>query len=252
VAAGFNDAFNPLGEMVDAGRIGIAGHSLGAAAVSFVGQKDPRVDAVVAWDNLGTPDEGIGVVETPACASAPESRTPPDITKPGLGISNDYGIAPTPFLRDPNPQGKNRAFLAYRDAGVDAGEITIRGGCHEESAFIPGVVTGAYPLSCGTLRGGDLVAWYTTVWFDKYVKADEGAEARLLTDRWRDDARGAAVDLRGDGNLFSFYFRSRLDVGLAAGGRAVCDDLRAGCGAVAPDGEAPDYDFVADARGLWP
>ena len=84
------------------------------------------------------------------------------------------------------------------------------------------------------------------------MKADEGAEARLLTDQWRDDARGAAVDLRGDGNLFSFYFRSRLDVGLAAGGRAVCDDLRAGCGAVAPDGEAPDYDFVADARGLWP
>ena len=33
-------------------RIGIAGHSLGAGAVSYVGQVDPRVDAIVAWDNL--------------------------------------------------------------------------------------------------------------------------------------------------------------------------------------------------------
>ncbi len=37
-------------------RVGIAGHSLGAAAVSYVGQIDPRVDAIVAWDNLGAPE----------------------------------------------------------------------------------------------------------------------------------------------------------------------------------------------------
>jgi dienelactone hydrolase len=245
VAEGHNDAFNPLGEMVDADRIGIAGHSLGASAVSFVGQRDPRVDAIVAWDNLSAPGQGTGSV--PGCATAPATRTPPAITKPALGISNDYGIVPTPFLSDPDPQAKNRAFLAYRAAGVDAGELVIRGGCHEESAFIPGVVTGLYPLSCGTLRGGDLVAWYTTAWLDKYVKGEAGADARLLTDRWRDDARGAAVDLEGDGNLFSFYYRSRLDVGLAGGGRAVCDDLRAGCASLAPDSLPPNYDFLADA-----
>ncbi|MGH2922827.1 MAG: alpha/beta hydrolase, partial [Solirubrobacterales bacterium] len=246
VAAGLNAAYNPLGDLVDSDRIGIAGHSLGAAAVSFVGQRDPRVDAIVAWDNLSAPDEGIA--GTPGCASAPATRRAPPITKPALGIANDYGIIPTPFLRDPGPGQKSAAFRAYRDAEVDSGELVIRGGCHQESAFIPVGITGVYPLPCGSLRGGDLIAWYTTAWFDKYVKGDESADSRLLTDRWRDDARGARVDLGGDRNLFSFYFRSPLDVALAGGGRAVCEDLRAGCTALAPDGGPPGYDFVADAH----
>lgn len=240
--AGLNAGYNPLNGLVDESRIGIAGHSLGASAVSFVGQSDPRVDAVVAWDNLSPPTDG-----PPDCASAPATRQAPAIAKPALGIANDYGIVPTPFGSDPDPQAKNAAFGAYRDAGVDTGELVIRGGCHEESALIPGVVTGAFPLGCGTLRGGDLIAWYTTAWFDKYVKGDPSADGRLLTDRWRNDSRGAAVDLKGDPNVFSFYFDSRLDFALAGGGRAVCDDLREGCAALGPDGAPADYDFVADA-----
>jgi dienelactone hydrolase len=257
VAAGFDDAYNPLHGLVDGSRIGIAGHSLGASAVSFVGQEDPRVDAVVAWDNLSEPDEGS--FGTPKCKSAPATREPPPITKPALGISNDYGIVPVPlsygtspvpaFTSDPDPNEKAAAFNAYRAADVDTGELAIRGGCHEESAFIPGSVTGPYPLGCGTLRGGDLIAWYTTAWFDKYVKGDATADSRLLTDRWRDDARGGAVDLAGDSNLFSFYFRSPVDIELDGGGRASCEDLRAGCNALAPDGLPPDYDFVADGHG---
>jgi dienelactone hydrolase len=257
VAAGLDDAYDPLHGLVDGSRIGIAGHSLGAAAVSFIGQEDPRVDAIVAWDNLSAPDAGpFGI---PSCASAPETRQVPPITKPALGISNDYGIVPLPldydtapgsFSADPNPDEKSAAFNAYRAANVDSGEFVIRGGCHEESAFIPGSVTGPWPLGCGTLRGGDLIAWYTTAWFDKYVKGDSSADSRLLTERWRDDPRGAAVDPTGDPNLFSFYFHSPLDIGLAAGGRASCADLRAGCTSLAPDGLPPDYDFVADAHGV--
>jgi dienelactone hydrolase len=248
VAEGHNAAHNPLHDLVDSERIGIAGHSLGAAAVSFVGQKDPRVDALVAWDDLSAPDEGVFGV--PECPAAPESRTSPPISKPALGISNDYGIVPTPFTADPDPAQKVQPSLVYSGAGVDSGELVIRGGCHEESALIPVGLTGVYPLSCGTLRGGDLIAWYTTAWLDKYVKGDPAADARLLSDRFRADSRGAAVDLRGDGNLFSFYFRSRFDVGLAGGGRAVCDDVRAGCPVLAPDGGPADYDFVADAHDM--
>jgi dienelactone hydrolase len=257
VAAGLDNGYDPLSNLVDSNRIGIAGHSLGAAAVSFIGQEDPRVKAIVAWDNLSAPADGpFGI---PGCASAPQTRQVPPITKPALGISNDYGIVPLPlnydttpgvFTVDPNPDEKSAAFDAYRAANVDSGEMVIRGGCHEESAFIPGTVTGPWPLGCGTLRGGDLIAWYTTAWFDKYVKGDPSADSRLLTDRWRDDARGAAVDPNGDPNLFSFYFHSPIDIGLAGGGRASCADLRAGCTSLAPDGLPPDYDFVADAHGV--
>ena len=51
--SGLNAAYNPLWQLLNPKKIGLAGHSFGAAGVSFVGQKDPRVSAIVAWDNLG-------------------------------------------------------------------------------------------------------------------------------------------------------------------------------------------------------
>jgi dienelactone hydrolase len=246
VAAGLNAAHNPLSELVDSSRIGIAGHSLGAGAVSYVGQIDDRVDAIAAWDNLRAPSSG------PACVSgsAPRPDDPP-ITKPALGISNDYGLTPTPYDADPDPEGKNAAFQAYKDAGVDSMEFSIRGGTHYESSFIPGNTTGI--LGTATLRGTDMVAWYTTAWFDKYVKCADGSECeveadrRLLTNRWRDDARGGQVDAGGDPNLYSFYLRSRFDVRDATGVERTCDDMRAGCATMAADGLPAGYDHVADA-----
>ncbi|MGH3928989.1 MAG: hypothetical protein ACRDTF_03315, partial [Pseudonocardiaceae bacterium] len=45
-------AFNPFWHLVDhAVPVGLAGHSYGANGVSWVGQQDPRVGAVVAWDD---------------------------------------------------------------------------------------------------------------------------------------------------------------------------------------------------------
>ncbi len=246
---GLNAAFNPFWELVDSDRIGVAGQSLGASAVSFVGQKDPRVDAIVGWDNLR------GADKVSDCASAPNTRTDATITKPALGVSNDYGITQTPFTSDPDPQGRTGAFLEYQAADVDSMQVNIRGGTHFEAAFIPGSFT-PLPLGAATLRGNDLAAWYTTAWFDKYVKCpgeanptacEEDADARLLTDRWRDDAPSAAVDQNSDPNVFSFYFRSRFDFTDAGGADQVCDDMRAGCPNMAPDGGPVPYSFVADA-----
>ncbi|MDQ3934670.1 MAG: hypothetical protein M3340_08585, partial [Actinomycetota bacterium] len=96
----------------------------------------------------------------------------------------------------------------------------------------------------------DMAAWYTAAWFDKYVKGDPTADRRLLTTRWRDDGPGREVDSSAppDGNLFSFYFPSRLDVGRAGGGRFACEDLRAGCsGQAAEDGEPRPYSYLAES-----
>jgi dienelactone hydrolase len=237
VKAGLDAAYNPLWKLVDSSRIGLAGHSFGASGVSFVGQKDPRVKAIVAWDNLSAPSAG------PApCPADPESRTVPPITKPALGMSADYFLTPTPYTSEPDPQGKSAGANAYTKAGVDTGELIIRGGTHYEFSYIPNQAFGA------TLRGMDLVAWYTGAWFDKYVKGDATADRRLLTGRWRDDSSEAAVDPNHDGNQFSVYYRSRLDIGLSGGRRVDCEDLRAGCAElVADDGRPANYSYLAEA-----
>ena len=89
----------------------------------------------------------------------------------------------------------------------------------------------------------DLVAWYTRAWLDRYVKGDTSATKRLLTDRWRHDARGAAVDPDGDGNLFSYSYDSRLALN---GGKTACESLRAGCPLLKPDGLG-EFSYLAAA-----
>jgi dienelactone hydrolase len=251
VAAGLDAAYNPLHDLVDPTRVGIAGHSLGAAAVSYIGQLDPRVDAIAAWDNLGVPGTSpIGANPTCASGSSPRPTDLP-ITKPAIGISNDYSIDPTPNTSDPDPQTGNDGFLAYKQAGVDSMEFHIRGGTHEESAFIPGNTTGY--LGLASLRGNDMIPWYTTAWFDRYIKcgADSAcatdADKRLLTDRWRDDPRTAEIDSNGDPNDYSFYRFSRYDLHEADGTKVTCDDMRSGCQSMGPDGLPAGYDHVADA-----
>jgi dienelactone hydrolase len=257
VAAGLNTAHNPLAGMLNKNRLGLAGHSYGAAGVSYVGQWDPRVDAVVAWDNLQGTDPNASFIGQRAaerpCPADPAQREPAPITKPALGMSADYLLPPTPNTSQPDPEEKSAQSVAYSDAGVDSGELIIRGGSHLDFSWIPNPAFGA------TLRGADMIDWYTTAWFDKYVKGDPTADRRLLSDRWFNDAREAAVDPDGDGNMFSRYHRSRLDITLADGGRFDCEDFRpdpmrpeppSTCPAFLPraqDGWPGEYDYVAIA-----
>ena len=236
VREGRNTPYNPLSGLLDASRVGVAGHSFGAAGVSYIGQADPRVDAVVAWDNLGPPDPAG---RARPCPADPSARRPVPATKPALGISADYGIPPVPNRSDPDPLSKSVQSRELSKAGIDTGELVIRGGTHYEFSWIPNAAFGA------ALRGADLTAWYTTAWFDRYVKGDATAERRLLTDRWRRDAPTGAIDPDRDPNIWSFYHRSRLDIGLGGGRRFLCEDLRSGCpGLTAVDGFAGEYDYV--------
>ena len=148
---------------------------------------------------------------------------PRKITKPALGLSADYLIPYAPYVTEPDPQAKSGASRRYSKRGLDTGQIVIRGGTHFEFNDEP---TGTLPAS---LRGIDLVTWYTLAWFDKYLKHDPTADARLLTTRWRDDGAGAAADPGGDGNLYSAHYRSRLGITRTGGGSFDCEDLRAGC-----------------------
>lgn len=241
VAQGFDAAYDPYWKLIKPSQIGLAGHSYGAAGVSYVAQWDPRVKAVVAWDNLGGPGPEAGSVPsqqggTPPMSSIGEKPCPGDpaaratvpITKPALGMSADYGLPPLPNTGLPEPQAKSSESLAYSQAGVDSGEIIIRGGSHLDFSFIPNQAFGA------SLRGPDEIAWYTSAWFDKYVRHQGSADKRLLSQRWREDPAEAAVDVNHDGNAFSFYYLSRLDIHLHSGQAFDCEDMRAGCAGMVP------------------
>jgi dienelactone hydrolase len=258
VARGLDSGYDPFWALLDPGRIGLAGHSYGAAAVSYIGQWDPRVAAVVAWDNLSPPSpagQGSFPPSEAGCPADPAARRPVPVTKPALGMSADYFMPPLPTTSQPDATGctppadpvtafvvpfgcKSTVSRQYSRLGVDSGELIIRGGSHLDFSFIPDPAFGA------TLRGADMIAWYTTAWFDRYVRGDPTADARLLTTRWRSDRAEAAIDPAHDGNMFSDYYASRLDVHVA--GHVVdCEDLRSGCpGLVDQDGAPPDYAYV--------
>jgi dienelactone hydrolase len=243
VKAGLNAGYNPAWEQLDASRVGIAGHSYGAAGVSYIGQFDPRVKAIVAWDNLGGSDPNANFIGQRAaeqpCPADPSQRAAAPITKPALGMSADYFIPPQPNTADPDPLAKSKQSFAYSKAGVDTGEIIIRGGTHYDFDWIP---NHGFPA---TLRGADEITWYTTAWFDKYVKGDPTADERLTSGGWRSDAQEAAVDPHGDGNMFSWYYKSRLDIGLSGGGRFLCEDMRPGCpGMGASNSQTAAWDYL--------
>lgn len=249
VRQGLNPAYNPLWRLLDRTRMGIAGHSFGAEAASYLAQHDRRIDAVVAWDALCTPrdstrselaalllprlgDPGslLDAHTLPAalaalprtCFGAPHGL-PPDVPlgAPALGITGDY-VLPTIFVSRPAPGLKAASSRDYSAAGVDSASITVRGASHVDWTWVATV-----PFA--TLRGIDMATWYTVAWFDKYLRRDPTADRRLLTRRWAYDAATSAVDPRSDPNMFSRWFRSRIDIRLKSGGRVRCEDLRSGC-----------------------
>ena len=263
VKAGLNAAYNPLWRMLDQRRIGLTGHSYGAQAADWLAQADPRVDTAVGIDSLcvpvsPSPDE-LASLTTPApdfgglphitygfnqgCFSTPPGPAPP-ITKPVLGIAGDYLLAPTAYATPPNPLAKSRASLAYSAAGVDTGQILVRGATHYSFADLPLVVP-------GSLRAIDMTTWYTTAWFTKYLRSSAAGDAMLLSRRWQDDAATGSIDPADDSNLFSWHFRSRLDITRGNGRRVRCEDLRAGCAALvakSADGGPGEYSIVTATR----
>jgi dienelactone hydrolase len=223
---------NPLVGLVDERRVGLAGHSLGAGAVTEVGNTDERIQAVVGWDNANLPADV-------------EPRVPT------MGQNAEAFFGPQPYLTAPNPDANNATFRRFRDAGVDSMQVALRGSTHLEWTYVP------YILAASS-KGERVAMHYTLAWFDRWLKGERlgrsGAEARApeiraqaedarvrLTGEVFDDSADASAIGAGTyeplaGNVphtiegdevaehLSFYFRSSY-----AFDGLDCDDLRAGC-----------------------
>lgn len=155
--------YNPLWREVNRHEVGIAGHSLGAMAVTPIGQTDRRVKAVVSYDNL---DNTI------------PANLQTEIHAPALYFGTDYAF---PTFATPNvpsaPSNPDQHWPAYdqmRKAGVDSMVITPRASTHYE--WDQQSAAGSLPAS----RYGQVVSlYYTLAWFDRYLKHRPSALRRL-------------------------------------------------------------------------
>jgi dienelactone hydrolase len=225
--------YNPWWQNVDRDRLGIAGHSLGAIAVTPIGQQDPRVDAVVSYDNLDLVLDPSTPRRTPALF---------------FGTDYDFPATGTAMTANPPPRRHLGAFDQLAAAGVDVMSVTTRASDHYEFGYQP--TPADFPAS----RNGERVAFsYSLAWFDRYLKGDRRATTALTAltfdgsaDRHSigagtyDPARAAAsptdpfagnVPYRIGGactsNLLSFYYASAFRL---EGGALQSGDMRArGC-----------------------
>ncbi len=233
---------NPYADLVDPDRVGLAGHSLGAAAISHVGQCDNRVKAIVAWDNLRA-IEGCDGITIPA-----KHRARKLLRTPALGIANDYLFNTQPAYSPPDPQAKAAGFHQLADAGTDAMSVVLRGATHLEYTYVPLVLPASQ-------KGERFASYYTRAWFDRYLKGDPTAFARLTaatfdasidrsaigTGEFDHAAAAADPGNRYAGNVphtiagipvadaLSFYYDSQYAIRERKGKPRTCSDMRDGC-----------------------
>lgn len=161
--------------------LGLAGHSLGAGAVSEIGNRATLngapnpVDAVVGWDNAS-----LANCDAP---SAPAGCVRPRV--PTMGQNAEYFFNPQPTNAYPAP--RNGAFREAREHGVASMQIALRASTHLEWTFVPYIL----PAS----REGERVAMhYTLGWFDRWLVPARAADARArLTAQTFDDSADASA-----------------------------------------------------------
>lgn len=153
---------NPLRDRVDATRLALIGHSLGASAVSIVQQcssSHPGGDATVC-DGDTWPIEAIVAYDSLSSGVTP--------VVPAFDHRADgyfINAVPTPSAPDPDERTAGGAYARWRAAGVDACTLTVRGGTHAEWTEIPLIVS-------ATRYGNLQSAYYTAAWLDLHVKED--------------------------------------------------------------------------------
>jgi dienelactone hydrolase len=243
------NAFNPYWQLFDRSpdkrsatpgrttRMAIVGHSLGAAAISYVQGVDKRVEAAVAFDKLSASGSG----------GVPQGEKVKPVV-PALAVQSEYGFnvqpytvshgssfAPQPGPPDQGPdpiRERKTGFEPWRKAGVDSMLIVPRASTHLEYTDI------AYVLPASRY-GQDVSSVYTQRWLDRYLKH---RNAPLLSSSLRyiepvDVGKWQAVNLQRSKQL-SFYFCSAYSMHDARTGRRIADGDIArvgGCPALASE-----------------
>jgi dienelactone hydrolase len=163
----FDSAKNPGFKALDTKQLGIAGHSLGASAVSWIGQCDNRVKSIVAWDDLAP----IDVSKCAANVTIPRKYAATKLHAPALATTNDYEFNVQPATSVPDPHGGSNAggldgdsgYASLAKAGLDSEVVSFRNGTHLTYTYIP------YTFIANEL-GERFAFYYTLAWFDEYLR----------------------------------------------------------------------------------
>jgi hypothetical protein len=172
---------NPVRGTVDPQRLGAAGHSLSARAVSWQQGEDRRLRAIVAWDNLSSTRHGDpGTASQGGAGGAlisgellrPNAPVAPLV--PAMGqASDDPGSANTA----PDPERKKFAFHHWRDSGIASMQLVFRDQPHEAWGQLS--TQGSEADSLRLRR----FAYLTRSWFDLWLRDDASAIERLRASR---------------------------------------------------------------------
>ena len=184
---------NPWRSRLDADRIGIAGHSLGAHAALVAGNGDPlrRFDAVVSWDGFGR------------LAPSATPRTPTLFFHHEI----DAGYPKHSVIRTEEIAGY-QDLAAFTAARVPAMLVVPDASTHADFTFInyPPTWVGAATVggcpdcvpAMNSTRDGERVALhYTQAWFDRWLKPSrrsrDDARRRLLTRTFPESADASSI-----------------------------------------------------------
>ena len=174
---------NPWRSRIDAGRLGIIGHSGGADAALVVANGDPlhRFKASASWDSYGLPPDTVGPRE-PALIIRAESQ---NVLGPYLEPPQDHVESPY------------RVYRRFVEERKDAMLVSLRGSTHSEWSYIPYALTNPIaPLTNASSKGGQVSFHYTLAWMDRWVKGGSGkraAQDRLLARRFDGSADAGSI-----------------------------------------------------------
>jgi hypothetical protein len=222
---------NPFKQITKRNRIGLAGHSLGAAAISFVQAQVTTVKAIVAFDNLraaGTGDPGV----TENCTPPASDLVTPSV--PAMGIASE-----TPCSSEGDGVSftqKRFAFGVWKQAGRRTMEVVLNGVQHPDF----GAPTNAADQTEARKQHLSVIGFYMKAWFDVFLKdlgPDIKGELLSTTPAGMDvrDVLSTKAPAAGTPDPSDAYQSSAYLPAPKVGGTFFCDDLRAALAGPGPN-----------------
>lgn len=150
-------AANPFLAESDDTRVGICGWSLGGRSLVKVQEVDPRVKCMVCWDSLAVSEKGDG--GSPLGSNRPQPWRTPRV--PAMGQASLNGFA--------GSEAKLTAWKWWRVWGQPCMQVVFEGANHFW-----------WSGQSSTALKFDQSHHHTLAWFDRWLKNDPTAHARLL------------------------------------------------------------------------